>query len=279
MVCTVASGASTLSTLAARDAQTELRLNAYTTEGALAQVAFASRGVGKSSPAFGFLLDDDVGVLLSCGPQQSRLTERSGTGMEWQDSVGICPVGWQSDCLRLKTEWRDVVEQHRFKFGEAPSVDKIATKLSSLLTRGLYPERSDAFARPLAASVLFIAGGNRLLMLDSSGSLYQCHSLACLGSISSSRSELDAIEALIFGSPDQEADNKQQKIHRKKPLRTTVTSVAAKLVEHVKSKRDGDTGLSVDDVEIECCVCKKQGGRVFVARSIEELDTLLSSTD
>lgn len=272
LMYTVAGGA-TLSVLSAREARNELQLNAYTKEGELAQIAFASRGVAKSSPAVGFVLHNGVGVLLSCVPRQSLLAERPGTGMEWQDNVGICPVGWQSDCLRLKSEWRDVVEQHRFRFGEAPSLDKIATRLSSLLTRGLYPERSDAFARPLATSVLFIAGGSKLVLLDSSGSLYQCHSLACLGTISSSRSEMDAVEALIFG---HEHSDKQQEQPQPKPLRTIVTSVAGKLFEHVKNKQGGDApDDGTIDVDFECCICKEGVGRVFVAKSVEEIDAMM----
>lgn len=263
----------TLASASARgDAGAELQLNTYTHDGELAQIAFASRGVRKSSPAVGFVLDD-VGVLMSCGPRPSLLAQRTDAGIEVMDNIGFCPVGWKSDCLRLKSEWRQVVEGHKFQFGEAPSVDMIASRLSTFMTRGLYQERSDAFARPLAASVLFIEHSpeerrNRLVLLENSGAVYQCHFLACTGSISSSQSDVDAIEALIFGGGGK-VD--------KRDLRDIIKSVAAKLIKHVKGKfgGGGDDDESDDfEVEIECCIMKASASSVGGDQNADQVDAL-----
>jgi len=238
----------------------ELRLNAYTSDGELAQVAFASRGVGKSSPAVGFLVNG-VGVLLHCSPCDSLLSQRIFRTIEWMDSVAICPIGYGADCLRVKTEWRGVVENHKFSFGEPPAVDKIASKLSTMLTSGLYPEqRGDdeplPFARPLASSVLFLAAvdkqrskasgnGNRLLLLDNSGAIFQCHKLASLGTISKHKEDLDAVASILLlaRETDDEAATK-----------SIVERVAAKLLNHVARAHE-DAGV----LDLECFVVDATG--------------------
>jgi len=241
-------------------AANELRLNAYTSDGDLAQVTFAARGVGKSSPAVGFVLKGNVGVVLFCRPCSSPLSVPVSRTIEWMDKVGVCAVGYRADCARLKTEWRGVVENHKFIFGEAPSVNKIASKLSTVLTSGMYPDRNEKeapFARPLAASVLFLAtegGSMRLLQLDNSGTIYDCKGLAALGSVSSHADDLAAIVDAI--STDS------------KTIAATIESVASRLFQHIK--RDSE-----EDVQLECeCLlvdASSGQGHVLLGRSPEEL--------
>jgi 20S proteasome alpha/beta subunit len=236
----------------------ELRLNAYTRDGDLAQVTFAARGVGKSSPAVGFVLKGNVGVLLFGRPCSSPLSVPVSRTTEWMDKVGICAVGYRADCARLKTEWRGVVENHKFIFGEAPSVNKIASKLSTVLTSGMYPDRNEKeapFARPLAASVLFLAsegGSMRLLQLDNSGTIYECKGLAALGSVSSHADDLAAIVQVL--STDQ-------------TTAAAIESVASRLFQHIKRDLDEDVQL-----ECECLLVDASGqGHVLLGRSPEEL--------
>jgi len=263
---------------AARGSGDELRLNAYTSSGELAQVTFASRGVEKSSPAVGFVLDDDnVGVLLHCSPRPSPLSVRVSGTIEWMDSVGVCAVGYKADCLRLKTEWRGIVENHKFVYGEAPAVRKIAAKLSSVLTSGLYPDRSDKeapFARPLAASVLFLAREReaprlRLVQLDNSGAIFRCHQIAALGSVATAAhsQDLAAISSDIVAS--------SQSAHGGGDLAALVERVAASLFRHVRRVRDlEDDG----ELECECLIVDKRGrGHVLLANSPEKLGIAISA--
>lgn len=267
----------------------ELRLNAFTEAGELAQVTFAAKGVTKCSPAVGFVLDDDLGVLIHCYPRPSLLSVQMSRTIEWMDKVGVCAIGYNADCLRLKTDWRGVVENHKFIFGEPPSVKKIASKLSLVLTSGLYPDRGASdketpFARPLAASVLFLArecgdgevekglecGGFQLLQLDNSGALYQCHqrSVTALGTITKHSEDLSAIADIVAS-------------HRQQPtaaaLADTVERVATHLFQHVQ--RDS-TGESAEiDCECECLAIDARGkGHFLVARTPELLRSALLSS-
>lgn len=249
------------SSASASSSSDELRLNAYTSDGDLAQVAFAARGVGKSSPAVGFVVNG-VGVLLHCSPCESLLSQRISRTIEWMDSVAICPIGYGADCLRVKTEWRGVVENHKFSFGEPPAVDKIASKLSTMLTSGLYPEqRGDdeplPFARPLASSVLFLAAadkqrskasgnGNRLLLLDNSGAIFQCHKLASLGTISKHKEDLDAVASILLLASDTDTETATKGV---------VERVAAKLLDHVARTHEDAPGA----LDLECCVVDATG--------------------
>ena len=249
----------------------ELRLNAYTSEGELAQVAFAARGVDKCSPAVGFVVGDELGVLLSCSPRPSPLSLRVSSTIEWMDGVGVCAVGYKADCLRLKTEWRGVVENHKFIFGEAPAASKIATKLSAVLTSGLYPERGRdkereaPFARPLAASVLFLAsdeapaGGRlRLLQLDNSGAIFRCHKLAALGSLAAHAKDLAAVSDAV-GSASVSASGDE--------AAALVERVAASLFRHSQRALGFDSDLAGGggdteteaELELECLVVDGRG--------------------
>lgn len=246
----------------------ELRLHSYTSDGELAQVAFAARGVQKCSPAVGFLTDNKMGVLLTCYPAPSPLAIGGMPLIEVKDRVGICTIGYNADCLRIKTDWRGIVENHKFTFGEPPTVDKIASKLSAVLTSGLYPEKKEAFARPLATSLLFLAHdheigeGNRLIMLENSGAIYQCHGLASLGSIAGKSFDMDAIEASL-------TEHLDLKNPQRLDWKGIIDRVAGQVFGHVRQGYDEQ----LVELRCECCVFDRSGhGHLLpIASSLEEL--------
>ena len=217
---------------------TDVLLNSYTEQGELAQIAYAGRLVDRTSPAVGFTLNDGkTGYIIRCKPKSSLLLARSVSTIEQFYCFSVCVAGLESDCARFKQECVNVLETELFTFGEPPSIEKLSSKLSTFVTRGLYQEKKGAFARPLAVSAIVASlseidsdvdvdldldstelsegdesdkgdekirsGGGRVVrmrLLHSSGAVLECANggMACTGSITQDAEGISAIEALVL---------------------------------------------------------------------------------
>lgn len=168
----------------------DLVLNQYMENGELAQMTYSSRLINKCSPCLAFLVpgcihhdanttssdskgnndeqfksskivlcgnnNGNMGIMIRCKPLTSSLRKPHVT-IKSDYNLVFSGVGYEADVSKVLGHIKETIESHLFTFGEVPPSAKLVSSSSAYLTKGLYQEMEDAFARPLAASLLLLA--------------------------------------------------------------------------------------------------------------------------
>jgi hypothetical protein len=175
-----------------------------------------------------------------------------------------------------------LTEEHHLTFGETPSIDYYASKLSTWLTRGLYPpglfnsycfkriipyflcllendedEEKEVLSRPMACGMLLSCYDShrqkcRLVRVDNNGYVSDCL-LGCMGSVSVKSA--DQIFDII-NTPMEEDDQNTPKC-------TRLYRIVKKVGDFIMSKLVQDKGLNDLEqcMDCECIVVNKSSVR------------------
>ena len=223
-------------------------LRQYTEKGEIAQLAYSALAIEKDAPMIAFADPETSSavILLVNRVASSLMSFPSGTNARLEhlreEKLVTAVGGFAADGTYAKVHLFSLIQNHRFIFGESPSLENLSSQMSSWITRGLYTDREDPIARPLALSLLlssFCAEENRakLILVENSG-LVTDRKYVVTGALSA--------------------------VHR-----TQVLSIIAESSTPVLSKVkqilnllvvDGDGDYTNDgDAYFECCVVREKG--------------------
>jgi 20S proteasome alpha/beta subunit len=187
----------------------DLTLNAYTQQGEVAQVVYATRAVAKAPTSIvGSLSAHGYSLLFSVRKKPSKLVvaDTRGTVLErcgGDFTVGV--TGIPADCAACRSHCNVLKNTQQFSYGKTPSMSYIAQALVMWLTRGMYrgePGGDDdgseetAVVRPIAASALLSGADDgclRLVAVECSGAVRDC-TFACLGDLPGGQPVLRRLE-------------------------------------------------------------------------------------
>jgi hypothetical protein len=265
----------------ARSVASDFSLNQYTDAGEVAQITYAGRFLSKCPPIVGFTAArGKLGVLIRAKRKSHPLLAAPLTTIELSNGYAMCAVGLESDCSRVKRDWRDVVESDIFTYGEVPSLEKLSSRVSSFFTRGLYRESEDDITRPLAASVIVLQqpafNGERdatakLRVLHNTGAVVE-GAFGVLGSLQGDDDSMHTVAALVESCIEIEDEDEDEDRDKDKDdkgdsrLRRAARDIMGALQTHLEGRGIGDT-----EMEFECAVCSADGTRCCIGDQEEAL--------
>ena len=223
-------------------------LRQYTEKGEIAQLAYSALAIEKDAPLIAFADPETSSaiILLVNRVASSLMSFPSGSNARLEhlrDEKLVTAVGgFVADGNYARVHLFSLIQNHRFVFGESPSLENLSSQMSSWITRGLYTDREDPIERPLALSLLlstYCAEENRakLVLVENSG-LVTDRKYVVTGALSA--------------------------VHRKQIL-SIIAESSTPVLSKVKQILnllvvDGDGEYTNDgDAYFECCVVRERG--------------------
>lgn len=171
----------------------DLSINMYAEDGQISQILYASKAVDKSSPIISYIYNNtSIIISIRIIPKNYlNILETSQTMNIFDDNVVAVANGYDPDIRATLSYLNLIVQSYHLNFGDTPNIDYMSSKLSSWITRGLYPNENDdedILSRPLAVSILLssfdqIQNRIRIVKIENSGKIIDCK-FATIGSIS-----------------------------------------------------------------------------------------------
>lgn len=178
--------------------ENDISLFTYTDAGELGQITYASIPVSRDAPSIGFIdTNTDIGCFICCSKTKlNSLCKEIEPRIQYNDELRyiISSVGYQPDCKYIRTELNSHCQNHKFLYGENPSMDSVTSHMATWITRGLYTNDEDRVARPLAASLLLLTYDAylkrpRIAVVDNTGFVGDYNAFI-VGSLSPARKKL-----------------------------------------------------------------------------------------
>lgn len=195
-----------------RDKNDDLSLNAYTSNGDIAQYSYAAKAIERSSPLIGFVVNNTA-VIVSFSVPVSPLSMKPRFNIDtYDDYLATAVTGITADCDYLRSHTNRLTQSYKLTYGEgALTCDGLSSKISTYVTRGMYPQDADdddKISRPLATSMILSSYSNKSkqakLLLVANNGIISDSPFAALGVSPPRRDELlQLVQSTTTGSIKQ----------------------------------------------------------------------------
>ena len=161
----------------------DLSLNLLTQDGEISQVLYANRRIANDLPMMAFRdINSKSVVLISLFPSVSNIQcNINNKNFYYENNIFATALGYIPDIQSMFKRMGRVIESHKNKYGERPSLNKIMYSLSQFLTKGLYSlsdnddDENDDVTRPYSVNI-FLASCNEegvsLYNIENSGNYF-----------------------------------------------------------------------------------------------------------
>lgn len=181
-----------------REKNDDLSLNDYTSNGDIAQYSYAAKAIERSSPLIGFVMNNTA-VIVSFSIPVSLLSIKPRFNIDTYDNyLATAVTGMTADCDYIRGHTNRLTQSYKLTYGEgALTCDGLSSKISTYVTRGMYPQDSDdndKISRPLATSMIVSSYSMKLkqakLLMIANNGVISDSSFMALGVSTATKEEL-----------------------------------------------------------------------------------------
>lgn len=153
----------------------DISIQRYNEMGEITQLVYSNLAIDRDAPVVAYVdVATEAAIILSTYRVKSPLLLSKQRKVEHLKEEGIvtAAIGYVPDCAYARNYLYSIIQNHRLTYGECPSLESIASQMSSWISRCFYTSDQTTIARPLAACVLMMSYEEKrmkLMHIENSG--------------------------------------------------------------------------------------------------------------